>query len=313
MDTHASAVLAVIRSQPWAILPEYLAAIEAIALRALDDPALRAVADDGHEARLAETREAVAAVGRPLPGASMSMLRDNTAVIPVLGPIFPRANAVNSSAGGTSLDAIMRDFRVAEASPEVERTVMLFDTPGGVVSGVGEATAALRASTKPVTAYVSGMAASLGYWLASQAGSIAMDPAASVGSIGVMMTLSRQVQPGADGRQEYLITSSNAPMKRADPNTDEGRAELQAMVDAAEAVFLDDVAAGRRTTAETVAAKFGRGGMVSARDAISRGMADELSTLEAVLGSPSRRTGASKGYRRAEAELDLRRRAANRS
>lgn len=313
MDRHASAVLAAIRSQPWAILPEYLEAIEAIALRALDARALEQVAADGHEGRLSETRLALAAVGRPLPGSAMSTLRDGVAVIPVLGPIFPRANAMNSSAGGTSLDAIMRDLRVAEASAEVERTVMLFDTPGGVVSGVGEATAALRAATKPLTAYVSGMAASLGYWLASQASSIAMDPAASVGSIGAMMTVTRQVQPGADGRREWMVTSSNAPLKRADPESDEGRAELQAIVDAAEAVFIDDVAMGRRTSADTVKRTFGRGGMVAAKDAISRGMADELSTLEAMLGTPSRRTGTSRGYRRAEAELDLRRRAANRS
>src|SRR3546814_8316793 len=48
MNSH---VLAAIRSQPWAIMPEYLAAIEAIALRALDHPAIVAVEADGHKER----------------------------------------------------------------------------------------------------------------------------------------------------------------------------------------------------------------------------------------------------------------------
>lgn len=44
MNSH---VLTAIRSQPWAIMPGYLEAIEAIALRVLDDPAVLALKGDG--------------------------------------------------------------------------------------------------------------------------------------------------------------------------------------------------------------------------------------------------------------------------
>jgi ClpP class serine protease len=308
-----SALLAAIRAQPWAILPEYLDAIEAIALRAFEAAALDVVREDGHQARFAASLEAVAAVGTRLEGAAMSTVRDGRAVVPVLGPVFPRANMLNSSAEGTPLDALMRDFRVAEASSAVEQIVLLFDTPGGVVSGVSEAAAAIRGSAKPVVAFVTGQAASLGYWLASQASEIVMEPAAMVGSIGVVMSGSRQVQPGADGRQDYEVVSSGAPNKRPDMSTEEGRAVVQAMVDEAEAVFFADVAAGRKVSVATVRNDFGRGGMMVAKAAVAAGMADRIGTLESVL-TTARRTGTvNMGGRRALAlaETETRRRAAS--
>lgn len=312
MNRELSAVIAAIRAERWAILPEYLEAIEAIALRAMQSDVLARVAADGHEARLTETRQAVAAMGERLDGSTTATVRDGAAVVPVLGPIFPRANMASSSAGGSGLDAIMRDFRVALNAPNVDRIVMLFDSPGGVVSGLGEAAEAIRASTKPVIAYVTGISASAAYWLASQASEIVMDPSASVGSIGVVATRSQQVGPDASGRVATEIVSSNAPLKRPDPNSEEGRAALQAEVDAIEAVFIGDVAKGRKVSTSTVRAEFGRGAMVAAKTAIEGGMADRIGTLEGVLGK-GRRTGpAGSGRSRAlaAAEVETRRRAA---
>lgn len=311
-----TAIVAAIRGERWAILPEYLDAIEALAMRALDSDVLARLAADGHEARLGEGRMAVAATGTPLRGAAMSMLAGDTAVIPVFGPIFPRATMVNQSAGGAALDAIMRDLRVALASEDVARIVMVYDTPGGVVSGLGEAADTLRraGAQKPLTAFVTGIAASAGYWLASQAGQIVMERAAAVGSIGVVASLSRQEGPGADGRRSYEVVSSGAPLKRPDPSTEEGRAALQEQVDALEAVFVDDVAKGRRTTAARVRKDYGRGSMLTADAAVAAGMADSIGTLDSVLRKPGR-TGTTTGPRRAlaEAQMETRLRAAGRN
>lgn len=306
MPVPARAALAAVRAQPWAILPEYLDAIEALALRALEADVLRTVAADGHADRLAGTYDAIAAVGAPLEGARLSTVRDGTAVVPVLGPIFPRATMINSSAGGTALDAVMRDFRVAQASPAVDRVLMLFDTPGGVVSGLGEAAEAIRAAQKPVTAFVTGIAASAGYWLASQASEFVLEPAASVGSIGVVASVRRQEAASSDGSRTYEVVSSGAPRKRPDPSTEDGRAAIQEEVDAIEDVFVADVAAGRRKPVEYVRNRFGQGGMVPAARAIEVGMADRVGTLEATLNGLARRAGpVSHTGRRAMAERDL--------
>lgn len=305
-------VLGAIRAQPWAIMPDYLAAIEAIAARALDAGALIDVAADGHEDRLVETRGAVAAVGTPLEGAMYSTVRDGVAVVPILGPIFPRATLVNSSAGGAALDAIMRDLRVAVASADVNRIVLLVDSPGGVVSGLSEASEQIRAIDKPVSAFVTGMACSAAYWLAAQANEIVMDASAVAGNIGVILSSSKQVQADGGGRMTHEVVSSGAPMKRPDPETDEGRAALQQIVDDAEAVFVADVAKGRGVSVATVRSEFGRGAAVSGYRAVEAGLADRIGTLEGVLSegrntAPLNRPGA---RQRLAMETDQRRRAA---
>lgn len=311
MKGDLSGLLAAVRAQPWAILPEYLEAIEAIVGRVSHADILTALRGDGHEARMNASRMAVAAVGQPLEGAVMSTVRDGVAVIPVLGAIFPRSGMISASADGSALDAIMRDFRVSQATESVDRIVMLVDSPGGIVSGLGEAAETIRASSKPVTAFVTGIGASAAYWLASQAGEIVLDSSASVGSIGVVASMSRQVGPGSDGRRSFEVVSSNAPMKRPDPETEEGRASIQAEVDAIEMVFMSDVAMGRKIGLDRVRTDFGRGAMVAGVNAVRVGMADRIGTLESVLGRSSqntRRAGNFPNRRRAlAAELATRR------
>lgn len=315
MRNDAAALISAIRAQPWAILPEYLEAIEAIAIRAMDHDILQRLASDGHAESMEASRLAVAALGAPLQGSRGSTIRNGRAVVPMVGTIFPRASMINASTGGTSLDALLHDVRVAEASADVDQIVLLVDSPGGMVSHVGEAADMLRATSKPVTAFVTGMGASLAYWLASQAGEIVLDRSASVGSIGVVATTSRQESPGQDGRRSYEIVSSGAPMKRPDPGTEEGRASIQAEVDAIEAVFIADVAAGRGVSPDRVRESFGRGGMVNAARAVDVGMADRIGSLESVLQQGSARTRNKPGTSRARAvaELETRRRAADRS
>lgn len=311
MRGELTGLLSAVRAHPWAILPEYLDAIEAIVGRVTQADILTALAADGHADRMNGSRTALAAVGAPLDGASLSTMRDGAAIVPVLGAIFPRAAMIRSSADGTALDAIMRDFRVAQTAEAVERIVLLVDSPGGIVSGLGEAADTIRSSAKPVTAYVTGIAASAAYWLASQAREIVLDPAASVGSIGVVASMSRQVVPGQDGRRSFDVVSSGAPLKRPDPETEDGRAAIQAEVDAMESVFVADVAAGRRVSTDVVRSRYGRGAMVAAQSAIAAGMADRIGTLESVIGRDmqnSRRAGNYPNRRRAlVAEIATRR------
>lgn len=311
MKNELSALVAAIRAQPWAIMPEYLEAIEAIAIRAFDEDVLARVAADGHIEQVRSSIEATA-VGRRLDGSDTATLRGDAAVVPMIGAIFPRASMISASSSGTALDTIMRDMRVAWANEDVARIIMVVDSPGGVVSGLGEAAEVLRASPKPITAYVSGNGASAAYWLASQASEIVMDRSARVGSIGVVATMSRQEAADAQGRRSYEIVSSGAPMKRPDPATDEGRAAIQSEIDAIEDVFVADVASGRGTSAARVRSEFGQGGMMTGQKAVAAGMADRIGTLEAELAKTSGRTRNNGAGRRARATADIetRRRAA---
>lgn len=267
-------ILAAIRSQPWAIMNGYLPALEAIALRVLDDPAILALQGDGHAER---HLSAVAQMGARAPATRTSMLRDGVGMLPLTGPIFPRANIMTEMSGATSLDIAAHDLRALQASPDVRSILMVMDTPGGAVAQVNDFARLVAASPKPISVHVTGLCCSAGYWIASGApGGISMDPTGVVGSIGVLMSTSYQESADMNGRREIDIASSNAPNKRPDLSTDEGRAQIRQMLDGIEAVFIQNVARGRGVTEATVRAEFGAGGTKTGKQAKEAGMVDRV-------------------------------------
>jgi ClpP class serine protease len=139
-------------------------------------------------------------------------------------------------------------------------------------------------SRKPVTAYVDGLAASGGYWLAAAANRIVANESSFLGSIGVVATITdnRDAQE-RQGVKRYEIVSSQSPLKRTDIRTEEGKAQIQAIVDSLAELFIGRLAAFRGVSRETVAEKFGRGGMYIARQAVDAGMADGVSNFEALV------------------------------
>src|SRR3546814_20924897 len=112
MNSH---FLGAIRSQPGAIMPEYLAAIEAIALRALDHPAIVAVEADGHKERMVE---AVAEMGGRFPGSRNATIREGVGCLPLFGPVFPRQNMMTAMSDATAPAHTAADFRKLEAQAE---------------------------------------------------------------------------------------------------------------------------------------------------------------------------------------------------
>jgi ClpP class serine protease len=267
-------ILAAIRSQPWAILPEHLPALEAIALRVLDDPAVLAIKEDGHQERQIS---AVAQMGCRAPATRTAMLRDGVGMLPLTGPIFPRANIMTEMSGATSLDVAAADLRALQASPDVRSLLMVVDSPGGAVAQVNDFARLVAASPKPVSVHVTGMCCSAAYWIASSAkGGISLDPTGIVGSIGVLISTSYQVEPDSEGRRDLDIASSNAPNKRPDLSTEEGRAQVRQMLDGIEEIFIQTVARGRGVTEATVRNEFGQGGTRTGKDAKAAGMIDRV-------------------------------------
>jgi ClpP class serine protease len=267
-------VLAAIRSQPWAIMPGYLEAIEQVALRVLDHPALLAVKDDGHQERQIS---AVAQMGERAPGTRKAMLRDGVGMLPITGPIFPRANIMTDMSGATSLDVAAADLRALNASPDVRQILAVVDSPGGAVAQVNDFARLVANSAKPVSVHITGMCCSAAYWIGSQgAGGMSLDPTGIVGSIGVLISTSYQVQPGADGRRDLDIASSNAPNKRPDLSTEEGQAQIRQMLDGIEEIFISSVARGRGVTDAVVRREFGAGGTLTGKAAKAAGMVDRI-------------------------------------
>lgn len=262
----ATRVLSAIASAQWAILPDALDQIMAIAGRVGD-----------------ESPESVAQrLGRPLANTRTVRMQDSAAVIPVHGPIFRRANLFTEISGATSLEVLALDFQAALDDPEVTRIVLDIDSPGGMAAGVSEFADQIRASSKPVTAYVDASGASAAYWLAAAADRVIVSKTAMVGSVGVVLEVDTRKRTGA-----VEIVSSQSPNKRPDASTVEGRAEIQSRVDQIAQVFIESVAAFRGITADEVVQRFRAGGLLVGAEAVAAGAADAVGSLEtATAGFP---------------------------
>ena len=153
--------------------------------------------------------------------------------------------------------------------------MLKISSPGGTVAGLFDTLAVLEAFEKPVTVRAS-LAASAAYAIAAVGGRIeATNLAAEFGSIGVAVTYLHL--------EELIdITSTEAPNKRPDPSTDEGKAVIREHLDAIHELFVDAIARGRskatgeKLTIDTVNETFGRGAVVLAADARKRKMVDKL-------------------------------------
>jgi ClpP class serine protease len=175
--------------------------------------------------------------------------------------------------GGTTYPQLRNAIAEAENDSAVENIVFRFDSPGGEAGAdLVETMNAIRNASKPTTAVVGNMAASAAFGLAVQADTVvAQNPMSIVGSVGTVTT--RRID-----NKLVTITSSDAPLKRPDASTDEGKAAIQKTADEIEAVFVENIAKGRGITADDVTKNFGHGAPVLARDALEKGMIDSIAS-----------------------------------
>jgi len=275
-------LMAEVERSRWAITPDALQGILSALSREIsaEDYAIFHAADAGSKTAMA------ADLGTPVDGTSYSYRQGSAGLMFVDGPIIPRADLFSDVSGLTSIDNLTADLKALQADASVKEIILLMDTPGGNITGVSEFSAMVRASAKPVRAFVYGMAASAGYWIASAAHSIHSVDTGEVGSIGVVATYTDST--GADsakGIRRTEIVSSQSPMKRPDISTESGRASVQTVLDDLAQVFMDTVATNRGVSSETVASSFGQGGMMAANRAMGAGMIDTITTLDALIGS----------------------------
>jgi ClpP class serine protease len=230
-------------------------------------------------------------------GTDQAQIRDGVAIISANGPMFKRANLLTAMSGATSYDIMRRDLQAVVDGGQAKAAIVNLDTPGGEASGAGELAgyiASLRGKF-PVVAYVNGMAASAGYWIAAACSEIVVDAQAVLGSIGVQWAMRSREDP--KGVTTHTFISSQSPMKNADPATEEGGAHIQGVVDAMAQVFVEAVATYRGVDTQTVLSDFGKGGILVGQQAVSAGLADRIGNFEGVLAelSASRRTSTAKG------------------
>ena len=265
-----------ISETPWMVLPEVYGTIqEIVSLRR-----------QGTKLSAEDIRMQLG--GEP-PEKQLPVQAQGIAVIPLQGVIMPKADMMTEMSGGTSLETFTNQVKAAVNDPAVTQILLNVDSPGGSTAMVPETAAIIREAnhTKPVVAFVEGMACSAAYYLASQADTIVSTPSGLVGSIGVYMghqDISEKQHK--EGIKTTLIHAGKYKVDGSEfePLTPEAKAHFQGLVDDLYDGFLEAVAIGRGTTAEKVHNHFGEGRTVTPTAALAAGMIDKIDTFENVLG-----------------------------
>jgi len=274
-------IAAMLFASEWAILPSKLETMIA--------------AFDSRAAGGALGPEELAAIvgqdARPEPQAPKKV-----AVVPLFGAIVQHAGMVTERSGGTSAESFAATITRASLDPEIGSIVIHANSPGGSTYGIEEAANAVYAARqrKPVYTAVNSVAASAGYWIASQADQIYITPGGEVGSIGIV-SVHRPfgAGDGENAAQATIIATPAAKGLMAMPMSDELRAEIEQRHANKYAKFVGAVARGRRTTTERASSEaFGGGRMVLAEDAVKAGMADGVATVGEVIRMAIDRLGA---------------------
>lgn len=196
------------------------------------------------------------------------------AVLRLFGPI---------GGGARSADWIELVRRLRE-SDRVPAVVLDIDSPGGSATASDDMFLALErlAAKKPLVAAIRGVGASGSYLAALAARRIVAQPNALVGSIGVIAASPRlprlldRLGVSVTETRAGRLKGSGAPWRE---DTDEELAKEQAIVDAFYDAFVGRVAAGRRLSDER-ARELATGEVWLGREALDRGLVDEIGDLE---------------------------------
>ena len=222
----------------------------------------------------------------------------NIGVLPLYGPIFPKADLMTEMSGATSMESFQQDFRKMMADPSVSAILMDIDSPGGSTALITEMMDEIRAArdVKPIYSVANTVAASAAYGIASAAGKMFATDSAQVGSVGTYLVHeddSRKLEN--EGVDRTVIKAGRFKAMHLESLSDEAKGQLQDFVDDTNDRFIAGIAAGRRTSADDIRSNYGEGGVLTPSKAVQAGMIDGIGTFDAVVnyiandigGSPS--------------------------
>lgn len=211
-------------------------------------------------------------------GMTRTTVRDGVGIMQIRGPLFTHENFLTWLFGFDTYESLAKDFQNLMDDSNVKGVALNFHSPGGLTAGVDDLASMIydARGIKPqgLVARAGGDMSSAAYWLGSSAESVHVASTGMVGSIGTVVQFTQE-DPGT-----VTIVSDQSPMKRPDPATAEGQAEVKGLLNALSDVFISRVSRNRGTTPENVLENFGKGGVKVGQAAVDSGMADQVTTFE---------------------------------
>jgi signal peptide peptidase SppA len=266
-------------SQPWAMMPDAIAAYSAVLVSIAQGERPPPIVYNG---QTTDDRNAASAAAR----STSSVSGGQIAVIPINGTIVPRMSQLDMCEEGTSTALIRSALADANANPQVAQILMPINSPGGSVYDVPELAAEIASNPKPVVAFAQTLAASAGYWLGCAAGEMYAAPSAEVGSIGVWtahQNVSEMLK--ARGIDITLITAGKYKVEGNPFGAlpEDAKAFMQSRINDYYSMFTKAVAKSRKVGIDAVRDGMGQGRVLGAAGAAAENMIDGVMTLDQVI------------------------------
>jgi signal peptide peptidase SppA len=254
---------------------------------AIYEPALAAMVSQLDELRNGAAfnpREMLASVGvsQAMPAELQTV--NGVAVIPLVGTVMPTSDWGDEAA----LDTFTAQFKSAMSNDTITAIVLFVDSPGGSALGVDEVSQMVYAArgTKPVVAFVAGMAASAAFYVASAADKIVSGTSSLTGSIGVVSVHLSYAEMLKNYGMKPTVTTYGKNKAVGNPYenlSDSSRAVIQDRVNAYGRMFDAAVARNRGVSTADVAAKFGQGKVFVGAEAKAIGLVDEIGSFDSAV------------------------------
>lgn len=217
-------------------------------------------------------------------------------IVHCAGEIVPGPSQRSLFGGGAlGAETIVKAIRRASEKDEVAAIVLRVDSPGGSATASDEIwRAAARARQEhgiPVVVSMADVAASGGYWISMGADRILAQPATITGSIGIyggkMVTGGLEQKIGLN--TVIIQRGANASMDTSQaPYTDAQRALLRGQLESIYRIFLQKTAQGRGFASADAVDAHARGRVWTGRQALERGLVDELGGLREAVAAARR-------------------------
>lgn len=174
---------------------------------------------------------------------------------------------------------IARCIEYAQESDEINKILLVMNSPGGQTEGLMELASIISKVEKPVYGYVEGYCTSATYALASATDRIFASPTSEIGSLGIRAEYyDYSGMRKNEGIKIYSFRSKHASKKALPPDTEEGKQEIQKDLNETEVLYFGPIASNRGMTVEELIEKAADGLVFRAQEAKDRGLIDEIVT-----------------------------------
>lgn len=248
---------------PLAIAPDKAAVIAAVLSAKINGDNLAASSDSGGEDGELE----------------LEISEEGIAQINVCGTLVEKSSWLDAASGLLSYESLTSLLNLAASDARVKGVLMVFDSPGGEVTGMFEAANAMASFPKPILASINYCGCSAAYLLASQADSIWVTESSVTGSIGVIAQHMETSRWDAAVGIKYTTIFAGARKNDGNPHeplSEGAQAAIQNDVNAVMDRFVAYVAKGRGVDEESIRAT--QAAIYRGEAAIEMGLADQFGT-----------------------------------